>query len=395
MESNYTISVNYPKTEFGCTRTCSYCNWKNSPFLPNGIQSDETIVNFIKQCKKNFITISGGGDPLFHVEIYGDTFKRVCKLIRDNGFMVRVITREIEAALQMQEHVDLFSFSMDAKVYRQLSLLSKFKTRLETSLVLPSSNGVNATKSINDHYMPWVHSMLEKNPILRQLPLVLRENLNSLVPLDYDALIKPDNCRLVHRELCLSGRYLCNREYSGYEITPDYPGILANVKKEKAFIFGGLLKNMMAPHVHSQFNDIDIVIGPNAKIETFCNGFYIKQTKTIRDFIYYNLINILDSNLTLHIMQVPDPEFFISTFQLDIDRTYHDGANLHLFNGMSEVEYISRLEKKEANLLPVDPRRVINKQAVLMYFNKLKKKGWVINGLPETTTPKEIRIHNG
>jgi hypothetical protein len=60
---NYTIVVNWMKKGFGCAKVCAYCNWRESPLLPHGGQSADAITAFIRQCRKPFITISGGADP--------------------------------------------------------------------------------------------------------------------------------------------------------------------------------------------------------------------------------------------------------------------------------------------------------------------------------------------
>lgn len=60
---NFTIVVNWRKKGFGCAKACSYCNRRDSALLPHGGQSTDAIYKFIAQCRKEFVTISGGADP--------------------------------------------------------------------------------------------------------------------------------------------------------------------------------------------------------------------------------------------------------------------------------------------------------------------------------------------
>lgn len=76
---NYTIVVNWMKKGFGCAKVCSYCNWRDSPLLPHGSQSADAIAAFLQHCKKPFITISGGADPIFRFAEYGDQLLAMIK----------------------------------------------------------------------------------------------------------------------------------------------------------------------------------------------------------------------------------------------------------------------------------------------------------------------------
>ena len=136
---NFTIIVNWKKKGFGCAKACSYCNWRDSPLLPHGAQSAKDISAFIKQCNKSFITISGGADPLYKFEEYGPQLLAMIQIIKEYGFKVRIITREIQHVAKLKGIVDYVSISLDPDV---LAAIGHYQQEwvgidIEFSLVLP------------------------------------------------------------------------------------------------------------------------------------------------------------------------------------------------------------------------------------------------------------------
>ncbi|EAV9834824.1 hypothetical protein FFB69_08085 [Listeria monocytogenes] len=66
MASNYSILTN-----FGCHWTCPYCVVKNNNIgiAETNIQAvNKTIDKLVDEAKLDFLSLSGGGDPLFHVD---------------------------------------------------------------------------------------------------------------------------------------------------------------------------------------------------------------------------------------------------------------------------------------------------------------------------------------
>lgn len=88
---NFTIIVNWKSKGFGCAKTCTYCNWRDSSLLPHGGQSTEAISAFISQCRKSFITISGGADPLYKFEEHSGELLAMIRVIQAHGFKVRIL----------------------------------------------------------------------------------------------------------------------------------------------------------------------------------------------------------------------------------------------------------------------------------------------------------------
>lgn len=117
---NYTIIVNWKERGFGCAKACTYCNWRGSPMLPQGAQSVEQVRAFIQKCDKSFITISGGGDPLYRFDENFPALQSMSDTIKAEGFKVRVITREVQHAARLEGIADHVSISLDEDVLRQL-----------------------------------------------------------------------------------------------------------------------------------------------------------------------------------------------------------------------------------------------------------------------------------
>jgi hypothetical protein len=213
---NYTIVVNWMKKGFGCAKVCSYCNWRDSPLLPHGGQSADAISAFIKQCRKPFITISGGADPLFRIADYGDQLMAMTAVINAHGLNVRVITREVQHIAKLRGIVDYFSVSLDEEVLADLTRYQGDWAGLdiEYSLVLPPLPTADLVR-LKPQYAA----------LYRQLGrrLVFRENLNSLYFVDMKALsFGHTGIVFVPKALCLDGRYLSTIDCTGHDLVQDH-----------------------------------------------------------------------------------------------------------------------------------------------------------------------------
>ena len=69
-------------TNFGCHYTCPYCIVKeNNLDIPvTTIDGLNNIQNAIKETGANIISLSGGGDPLFHFSEHKDWYKKLYEL---------------------------------------------------------------------------------------------------------------------------------------------------------------------------------------------------------------------------------------------------------------------------------------------------------------------------
>lgn len=282
---NFTIVVNWMKGNgFGCAKNCSYCNWRDSALLPHGGQSAEAISAFIKQCKKPFISISGGADPLFRIEEYGDQLLAMIHTIKEHGFLVRVITREVQHIAKLRGIVDYVSVSLDADVLADMKSYQADWDGLdiEYSLVLPPVPS-DAIVKLKPQYAA-LRSLLGKR-------LVLRENLNSIYPLDMQKLSFGHNgIVFVPKALCLDGRYLSTIDCTGHDIVQDQEGLARYLMgNPNVFLFGGMARHLVNPTVHMEYGDIDAITVDASVMEALAVqfGYTFKETSTSNNYPRY------------------------------------------------------------------------------------------------------------
>ena len=253
-QENFTIIVNWRRSGFGCAKVCSYCNWRDSPLLPHGGQSTKEISAFIAQCNKSFITISGGADPLYKFDEYGPQLLAMIQTIKDHGFKVRIITREIQHLAKLNGIVDYVSISLDPDV---LDAIGHYQHEwagidVEYSLVLPPLPTADIVTLKAQYFALYVQ--LGKR-------LVLRENLDSIYPLDFGKLIfGHSGIVFVAKAMCLASRYLSTVDCVGHDIVQDTERLARFIMNEpRLHLFGGFAKHLIAPRVHPEFSDIDLI----------------------------------------------------------------------------------------------------------------------------------------
>ena len=212
---NFSILVNWRTKGFGCAKTCTHCGWKDSPFLPHGMQAKEAIADFVDKCDKSFITISGGGDPLYRFDENYPQLLAMIRIIKDRGLKVRIITREVQHIAKLRGVVDYFSISLDADV---LDAIQHYRHEwdglsIEYSLVLPPLPTADIA-TLKPQYLALYRRLGQR--------LVLRENLFSIFPLNFAELsFGHSGIVFVPKILCLSGRYLSTVDCTGYELMQD------------------------------------------------------------------------------------------------------------------------------------------------------------------------------
>ena len=112
------IILNFSDEEkpHGCARACSYCNWKTNPLAQQRIYPEfKKLDEYTNDCT-GFMTISGGGDPLYKYEKNKEDLHKLINYLYDKKFFVRVITREIQNFLELRKTYPLIlgSFSIDS-----------------------------------------------------------------------------------------------------------------------------------------------------------------------------------------------------------------------------------------------------------------------------------------
>lgn len=242
---NCTVITNFRDDGFACTRNCHYCNWKEHPLLPKGMQDLDVIYEYVCECEKEFVTVSGGGDPFYDIE----SLKKVSDVIRVAGKRVRVISREIQKISENRNLFDSLSVSLDNKVLKDLE--KYYVGRADFSLVMPPTT-TDELLTLFPTYQQTAKRVPGK--------LVLRENLLSVFDLDWDELCANNREFLfVPKSLCLGASYLIDKNYEGYQLYNDEADVFQTILQVGGNIFGGAARHYLAPKQNLHFSDYDVL----------------------------------------------------------------------------------------------------------------------------------------
>lgn len=164
--------------------------------------------------------------------------------------------------------------------------------------------------------------------------MLLRENLNSLFP------ITPSGLGTGHRELvfvpkklCLQSRYLLTQEFWGYEIIQDTEAMMKRLmSSQHVHIFGGAVKHLIAPEVHTEFQDIDLVATSDSVMEMLEQEFAytFRRVNPIGTFPRYYVGQSMRAGKPIQIVRVnttEEAQRFVFNGTFSVDRVlYTDGG---------------------------------------------------------------------
>lgn len=348
---NYSIIINWRKKGFGCAKNCTYCNWRDSPLLPHGGQSAEAISRFITQCRKTFITISGGADPLYKFEEYGDQLLAMIAVIKAQGFRVRVITREVQHVAKLRGVVDHFSISLDAEV---LAEVARYQADwagmdIEYSLVLPPIPTADLVR-LKPQYAALRTKLGGR--------LVLRENLNSIFPVDGKSLSFGHNgIVFVPKALCLNGRYLSTIDCVGHEIVQDNEALAGYLMGDpRIYLFGSMVRHLVSPTLHTDYGDIDVIATDPAVIEELTGrfGYAFRESSTSENYPRYFLGKSSRAGKTIQLILMhsqADALKFIHNAQYDLDRIGYSNRRFHFDPQVGAAATLNAIMTKQARLV--------------------------------------------
>lgn len=351
-QPNYTILVNWGvgKTRgFGCSKSCDYCNWRGWDGLPYQGQTTEQVAAFIASCKKSTISISGGAEPLYRLNENLPKLLAMVGVIRDHGFRTRVVTREVQYVAALRGIVDRFSISLDADLLAELPRYQHEWSGMdvEYSLVLPPLP-TEQLQSLMPQYAALYRRLGGR--------LVLRENFNSLYSTDLSQLASGHRgIVFVPKTLCLDSRYLANQEWSGHDILLDHQQLFAHLMHDpRIHLFGGAVKHMLSPAVHSEFSDIDLLTTDAVVLvqlqERF--GYRFKEvSEGVASYPRYFLGKSNRAGKGIHLALVKTPEDarrFIFSAQYDIDRVGFSNGRFHFDERIGEAAIRQSIFTKQA-----------------------------------------------
>lgn len=350
-QQNFTIIVNWKSKGFGCAKACTYCNWRDSSLLPHGGQSAEAISAFISQCKKSFITISGGADPLYKFDEYsGELLAMIC-VIQAHGYKVRIITREVQHVAKLRGIVDYISISLDADV---LNEIERYRHEwdglgIEYSLVLPPAP--TATIAATKAQYAALRSTLSGR-------LVLRENLNSIYPLDLATLsFGHSGIVFVPKALCLNARYLSTIDCTGHEIVQDNEALADYLmSRQDVVLFGGFVKHLINPIQHMDYNDIDVIALSSDVIEALAArfAFTFQSASPADSYPRYFVGKSARAGKTVQVVlmhSLADAQKFIFNAQYDLDRVGYSNRTFLFDPSIGEATIRHAVNTKQANTI--------------------------------------------
>lgn len=383
-QKNFTIIVNWKTIGFGCTKVCSYCTWRGSPMLPQGSQSEDELSAFITQCDKSTIIISGGGDPLYKFEEYGSQLLAMIQIIKQHGFKVRIITREIQHVAKLKGLVDHVSISLDHDVLDAIGHYQQdwVGIDIEYSLVLPPLPTADLV-ALKPQYSALYHRLGKR--------LVLRENLNSVFPLDFSKLVfGHSRIVFVAKELCLAGRYLTTVDSIGHDIIQDTERLANYLMYEPHIhLFGGFVKHLFNPSMHPDYSDIDLIALDMKVLQILEDQFAytfkdVSQSATSYPRYFLGRSTRAGKTVQLILMNTSaDATKFIAGAQYDVDRVSFSAGRFHFDSTVGEQAIRHAINTKQVNLIDGDRDLSlfsINRPLVEQRHRiKLIRKGFSIN----------------
>ncbi len=378
---NFTIIVNWKEKGFGCAKACSYCNWRSSPLLPQGAQPPEAVSTFIRQCKKSFITISGGADPLYRFEDNYSSLVSMANTIKAEGFKVRIITREVQHVAKLKGIADHVSISLDDEIMQTLDQYRHLWAGIdiEFSIVLPPLPEKELL-ALKPQYSA-LRTLLGQR-------LVLRENFNSIFPLDPKLMsFGHRGIVFVPKSLCLNSRYLSTIDCTGHEIVQDNAALIDFLMNDPdAFLFGGFVKHLIDPLVHLEYSDIDIITTSMTVMDQLSEqfAFTFKETSSDENYPRYFMGKAVRAGKSLQVIlmnSASDARKFIFNAQYTIDRVGYNGS-LFFDPSIGEATIRQAIHTKSAMLVQgqrnMDLFHTDRQYIEQRHKSKLIKKGFVI-----------------
>lgn len=333
---------------------------------------------------KSFITISGGADPLYKFDEYGPQLLAMIQTIKEHGFKVRIITREIQHVAKLKGIVDYVSISLDPDV---LDTIGRYKQEwlgidIEYSLVLPPLP-TDALVTLKPQYFA-LYGQLGKR-------LVLRENLNSIFPLDFSKLsFGHSGIVFVAKALCLASRYLTIIDSVGHDLVQDGER-LANyfMNEPNLHLFGGIVKHLINPSLHPEFLDIDMIVLDTDVMRILEDHFAytfkdVSQSATSYPRYFLGKSTRAGKTIQLILMNTPaDAMRFIAGAQYDVDRVSFSAAQFHFDSTVGEQAIRHAINTKQVHRID-DERDLslfsVNRPLVEQRHKiKLLRKGFTIN----------------
>ncbi|KQV51895.1 hypothetical protein ASD07_29470 [Duganella sp. Root336D2] len=305
--------------------------------------------------------------------------------IKEEGYKVRIITREVKHVAKLKGVVDHVSISLDDDVLQQIDnyqhLLDSASQQIdvEFSLVLPPLPMAGLLE-LKPQYAA-LHKRLGRR-------LVLRENFNSIFPVDAASMaFGHSGIVFVPKALCLNSRYLSTIDCTGHEIVQDNAALAGFLMGHPdAYLFGGFVKHLIDPVMHLEYSDLDVITTNAGLMESLGQqfGFMFKEVSPEGAYPRYFMGKSMRAGKSVQLILMDsevDAKKFIFNAQYAVDRV---GFNRGFFfdTMIGEDAIHDAIHNKVAQTVPgtrslelFQPDRL---QVEQRHKSKLIKKGFLI-----------------
>jgi len=417
---NYSIIVNHGDTnKFGCSRRCEYCNWQR---LRNFGKSLPDITNQNFDDAKGYITISGGGDPLWsgNQRSVMDYIPFLVTQIIAKGHKPRIITREVSnfKAVTEETHANIYlSLSYDEIVIKEILAnheLSNFIIGLAKKQLIEMTIVAGAELDLRQIGLPIFEICKLQDTLGIKFPITIRENLRSIKYLKKDYIHKvlehirknilnyePD-IRWLPAKVCLDDNIyiIAPHKCFGYhvklygnEITPNYVeafNLLSN--NQHYMVFGSVARyiatyqylqncELKIPIYMPEYHDIDVFVEEgylNNLIEKL-SALGFTRNKRISEHkirIYHPLDTAFSIDINL-VQNIDIAKVIVSEALYNINRIGILNGDLLIFKGFDYTDLLTFKARELPHRWDYLNFNRRDKSEEKM-FTKLSTRGWKI-----------------
>jgi hypothetical protein len=193
--------------------------------------------------------------------------------------------------------------------------------------------------------------------------LVLRENLNSIHPLDFSQLrFRHSGIVFVPKRLCLNGRYLTTIDCTGHELVQDNEALARTLMNDtRVFLFGGFVRHLVNPVVHIEYGDIDVIaLDPAVMVELGQrHGFtFADVSASGRSYPRYFIGRSTRAGKTIQLVLMStaaDALQFVMSAQYDADRVAFSNGRFHFDDAVGEERTRRAIDTRQVSTV-IGPR---------------------------------------
>lgn len=157
---NHSLILNFGDNEHGCKFKCKFCKFKTHLLMQQKqVPTKKDIDKFLEGYGGYKVYISGGGDPLFEYEKNKDELNSIIDYLNEKGYLVNLITKEIDKAYLLADKINQFNFSVEKISINLLSQIKRIK-ELNPDCDIRISKIFNEKENIH-YYIDYINYYLD------------------------------------------------------------------------------------------------------------------------------------------------------------------------------------------------------------------------------------------